>query len=345
MTSPSGIPTNALYGTFSMLLNLLEKGQPDYIAGCFDSRAPSFRRRLFPAYKANRGEMPEDLQEQAPFLKKMVHLLGIYSLEREGFEADDLIGTMTAFGRKRKLRVVIVSGDKDFAQLVSEEVLLFDTMKSKTYNTDGVKKKWGVSPSQMVDLLALAGDTSDNIPGVRGIGPKGAVRLLEQYGGLESIYENIDNIKGSLKKKLEEGKELCFLSRELVTIKKDLPVSCNLENLALDFSKRGKLKELLKELGFASFLQNLYPEQPLEKQSVSKKANLQEVKKKKNMLESHAKQADFFEATKESSPSSAKSLIRSISSLSPYGPLWMWVEGGKVLYGAKSKGGGSYRRK
>ena len=337
MTSPKGIPTNALYGTFSMLLKLLEKGQPDYIASCFDSKAPSFRSKLFPAYKANRGEMPEDLQTQVPFLKEMVHLLGIYSLEREGFEADDLIGTMTEFGRKEKLRVVIVSGDKDFAQLVEKEVLLFDTMKSKTYNTDGVKKKWGVFPHQMVDFLALTGDASDNIPGVKGIGPKGAMRLLEQYGDLESIFKNIESIRGDLKRKLKEGKKLCFLSRELVTVKKDLPIPCNLQQLALDFSKREKLKELLKELGFASFLKSLYPEESLEKQSVPflKEANLKETdsKKEKISVESKDKQTDFFEVTKELESSSVKSVTRFISSLSPYDSLWLWMEGEKYCMG------------
>ena len=138
------------------------------MASCFDSKEPSFRSQLFPAYKADRGEMPEDLQAQVPSLKNMVKLLGVYSFEQAGFEADDLIGTMTSFGRTNGLNVIIVSGDKDFAQLVDKDTVLFDTMKLKTYDIPKVKEKWGVFPHQMVDYLAIAGDASDNIPGCKG---------------------------------------------------------------------------------------------------------------------------------------------------------------------------------
>lgn len=335
MTSPKGIPTNALYGTFSMLLKLLEKGQPDYIVSCFDSKAPSFRSQLFPEYKANRGEMPEDLQIQVPFLKEMVRFLGIYSLEREGFEADDLIGTMTKFGRRHKLRVMIVSGDKDFAQLVEEETLLFDTMKSKTYNIEGVKKKWGVLPHQMVDWLALVGDASDNIPGVKGIGPKGAICLLEQYGDLDSIYENIKDLKESLRKKLEGGKEICFLSRELVTIRKDLPIFCDLQELTLDFSKRKRLKGLLKELGFASFLKSLYPEEPFTSQfvPVSEKAGSKKMEEEASFV-SNRKQIDSSQVAKGVGVSSVEEdSVSFVASLPPYSSLWLWMEEEKCYMG------------
>ena len=261
MTSPKGLPTNALYGTLSMLLKLREKKNPEYMAVCFDSKEPSFRNGLFPSYKADRGEMPEALQLQVPALKNMVRLLGIYSMERAGFEADDLIGTMTALGLKKGLSVVIVSGDKDFAQLVGQKTLLFDTMKSKVYGPPEVKEKWGVLPRQMIDYLALAGDSSDNIPGVRGIGPKGAVRLLNEYGDLGNIYKNVSHIKGALREKLESGRELCFLSKKLVTIRRDVKISCGLKDLEWKFKAHPEFKDFLKELGFASFLKSLYPEE------------------------------------------------------------------------------------
>lgn len=337
MTSPKGIPTNALYGTFSMLLRLMEKWQPDYIVSCFDSKAPSFRNQLFPEYKANRGEMPEDLQAQVPLLKKMVKLLGIHSLEREGFEADDLIGSMTEFGRRHKLRVVIVSGDKDFAQLVGEETVLLDTMKSKTYNIEGVKKKWGVYPHQMIDLLALMGDASDNIPGVKGVGPKGALRLLEQYGDLKSIYENIRDIKGSLKNKLEEGKELCFLSKKLVTIRKDLKIPCDLQELVLDVSKENDLKQLLKELGFTSFLKTLYSDRPSKDNATlfSKKTGSEEIREKKSSASKRTQEVspEADNKTEETKPSVMETSFDFVDSLPPYSSLWLWLEGEKIFIG------------
>ena len=261
MTSPAGLPVNALFGTLSLLLKLLKKNKPDYIAACFDSKAPSFRKQIFPDYKADRGETPLDLQAQIPKLKEMIRLLGIYSVEKEGLEADDLIGSLAAFGKKNRLRIVIASGDKDFAQLVDEHAVLFDSMKSKTYDIEGVKKKWGVPPRQMVDYLALAGDSSDNIPGVRGIGPKSAVRLLERYESLDTIYENLSDLKGALRQKLETGRESGFLSRELATLKQDVPPDCRLSDLRRPFYKTPALKSFLQELGFVSFLNSLFPEE------------------------------------------------------------------------------------
>ena len=350
MTSPKGLPTNALYGVLSMLLKLIEKEKPDYIVSCFDSKGPSFRNQLFPEYKANREEMPEDLQMQVPFLKDMTNLLGIHSLKQEGFEADDLIGTMAEFGRQHKLKVIILSGDKDFAQLVDENIVLFDTMKSKIYNIEGVKKKWGVLPHQMIDYLALTGDASDNIPGVKGIGPKGAVQLLEKYGDLKNVYENISDLRDSLQKKLKEGKSLCFLSKDLVTIRKDVKVSLTLPELTPDFHKSEKLKTFLKELGFSSFLKNLYsdtfkkPNTPsvsehkkalassgdnLNKISPPQKTN--SVKEEQLLLTQEA-----VEASPEKEPGSLNNSLKFFSSLEPYSSLWLWFEG-EALYAASGK--------
>ena len=345
MTSPKGLPTNALYGVLSMLLKLIEKEKPEYIVSCFDSKAPSFRSQLFPEYKANRSEMPEDLQAQVPGLKDMVRLLGIHSFEREGFEADDLIGTMSEFGRQHKLNVIILSGDKDFAQLVDENIVLFDTMKSKTYNIEGVRKKWGVLPHQMIDYLALVGDASDNIPGVKGIGPKGAVQLLEEYGDLKNIYENINALKNSLKNKLKEGKTLCFLSKDLVTLRKNVPISCNLSTLALDFQKSPELKEFLTELGFSSFLKNLYSE-PQKAPAFSEQnhtspapatSNLKNASSPKTLPSSSTEQQLLFgQQVFQKEALSSKTSIDFFSSLEPYSSLWLWLEN-ETLYAGSGK--------
>ena len=337
MTSPKGLPTNALYGVLSMLLKLIEKEKPDYIVSCFDSKAPSFRSQLFPEYKANRSEMPEDLQAQVPGLKDMIRLLGIHSFEWEGFEADDLIGTLSEFGRQHKLNVIILSGDKDFAQLVNENIVLFDTMKSKIYNIEGVKKKWGVLPHQMIDYLALVGDTSDNIPGVKGIGPKGAVKLLEKYGSLKNIYENINAEKDSLKNKLKEGKSLCFLSKDLVTIRKNVPISCNLPTLTLNFQKSTELKDFLIELGFSSFLKNLYSETQKSTQTSPATSHLKPVSFSKTPSPvSEEQQLLFGQQNFKEDTLSLKTSIDFFSSLEPYSSLWLWLEN-ETLYTGSGK--------
>ena len=265
MTSQSGLPTNALYGVLSMLLRLIRDHQPDYLAAGFDTKTPSFRKEIFPEYKANRGEMPEDLQEQVPFLKQMMQVLNIYSLEREGYEADDIIGTLSRWGKDQSLKVFIVSGDKDFAQLVDKNTALLDTMKSKMYYREDVYAKWKVYPEQMIDYQALTGDSSDNIPGVRGIGPKGAATLLKEYGSLDNIYKNINEINKTLQKKLQSGKKDGVLSKQLVTIVQDLKINCTLSDLAFQKPDDVQFKSFLEELNFNTFLKTLYPEKKQKK--------------------------------------------------------------------------------
>ena len=155
-----------------MTLKLLREINPEYIAFCFDRKEPSFRVKLYEDYKANRGEMPDDLVPQIPYIKKLTDYLGIPRFDAKGFEADDVIGTLAKFSTKRKQEVVIVSGDKDFAQLITDKVTMYDPMRENKYDLEGVVKKWGIESSQMIDYLALVGDASDNIPGVYGVGPK-----------------------------------------------------------------------------------------------------------------------------------------------------------------------------
>ncbi len=253
-----GLPTNALYGFLSMAVKLLREMKPDYLAFCFDRPEPSFRREIYSEYKANRTEMPEDLVPQVPYIRKITDALGIKALDKSGFEADDVIGTLAIEAQKNNVDVVIVSGDKDFAQLINPHVIMYDTLKDVKYDVQGVIEKWGVGPDQFMDYLALTGDSSDNIPGVDGIGPKGAQKLLSEYKSIAGIYNSIDEIKNkNLQTKLMAGKESALLSLKLVEISKDVPLETHLPDLKLKEIHREELSTLLDELEFQSFKKSL----------------------------------------------------------------------------------------
>lgn len=259
LTSPSGLPTNAIYGFLSMILKLMREEKPDYMVFCYDLKEPSFRKDLYSEYKANRSETPEDLSPQIPYIKKIAHLLGIPSFEKPGYEADDIIGIITHFAREKGMEVYIVSGDKDFGQLVAEHVYLYDTMKEIKYDPKGVKEKWGVHPHQIIDYLAIVGDTSDNVPGIQGLGPKGAQKLLEEYGTLENIYAHVDEMKSeSIKLKLKNNKEMAFLSKTLVTIKTEMDMNIQLEDLHTKPVHKEELRALLLELNFKSLEKTIF---------------------------------------------------------------------------------------
>ncbi|HRO67153.1 MAG TPA: DNA polymerase I [Pseudobdellovibrionaceae bacterium] len=261
LTSPSGVPVNAVYGFLSMLTKLLKEEKPSYLVFCYDRKEPSFRKDLYEDYKANRSEMPEDLAQQIPYIKKLATLLGIPTLEVPGFEADDLIGTLACKARAHGAQAVIVSGDKDFGQLLEPGIVLYDTMKNIRYDANGAKEKWGVRPDQMIDYLALVGDSSDNIPGVAGIGPKGAIKLLEQFPSLEAIYENLDAVESkSVREKLSKSKDMAFLSKKLVTISTDVEVPDDFEHYRIKSYDRAELLALLQELNFKSFEKTLLGE-------------------------------------------------------------------------------------
>lgn len=258
LTSPSGIPVNAVYGFLSMITKLLKDEKPEYMVFCYDRKDPSFRKEMYDGYKANRTEMPDELAQQIPYIKKLADLLGIPSLEVPQYEADDLIGTLTKFARRQNMEAVIVSGDKDFAQLIEEHVVLFDTMKEVKYDSAKTFEKWGVRPDQFIDYLAIVGDTSDNVPGVKGVGEKGAIKLLEQFKTLEDIYENIDKVESkSVRQKLIDSKEMALLSKKLVTIVVDVPVSQEVANYKLQGFRTDELRALLKELNFNTFEKKL----------------------------------------------------------------------------------------
>lgn len=260
LTNDKGMPTNALYGFLAMSLKLIREVRPDYLVYCFDLKEPSFRAELYTEYKAHRDEMPDLLKPQIPYLKQLTAALGIATAEKSGFEADDVIGTLAMEAVKEHVNAVIVSGDKDFAQLVRPGVSLYDTMKDVRMDSDGVMAKFGVRPDQVIDYLALVGDSSDNVPGVRGIGPKGACKLLADYQSLDGVYEHIDEIKGATQKKLIENKEMAYLSRKLVTIVTDIDLNVTLNDLKMKPLETEPVRELLKELGFGSFERKIFSE-------------------------------------------------------------------------------------
>lgn len=253
LTNLSGTPTNALYGFVGMTIKLLREHKPDYIAFCLDQPEPSFRDEIYSEYKANRVELPDDLGPQFPYLRPLIEVMGLPIVEKKRFEADDVIGTLAQFGSSQDIEVVIVSGDKDFSQLVKENIFLLDTMKNVKYDRTGVIEKWGLPPEQMIDYLAIVGDTSDNIPGIHGVGPKGAVKLLTEYKTLDNIYKNLDSIKSeSLKSKISESREKAFLAQKLVKIVTDVDLNLKLDDLKLRPLEHEKLESFFNELDFSA---------------------------------------------------------------------------------------------
>ncbi len=263
LTNSKGMPTNALYGFVGMSVKLLRENRPDYMAYCFDLPEATFRDELYADYKANRSEMPEDLVPQMPYIRQITELLGIPILEAKGFEADDVIGTLARQAQQKNIDAVIVSGDKDFAQLVGPHICLYDTMKNVRYSEKEVREKWGIPPEKMIDYLSIVGDTSDNIPGIKGVGPKGACKLIEEYGSLESIYERVDEIKSeSLRQKIKDSREAAFLAKKLVTIVTNVPLKFPINELAIKPVDVDKVKALFEELDFGALLRKVIDPRP-----------------------------------------------------------------------------------
>ena len=249
-----GTPVNAVYGFVSMVVKLLKEKNPEYIAFCYDRKEPSFRKDLDVNYKANRSEMPDDLQVQMPYIKQVAALFGIMDIEIPGFEADDIIGTLACHAKRNDFQAIIVSSDKDFCQLVNENVTMYDTMKEALTNPATVIEKYGVTPSQFIDYLAITGDTSDNIKGVAGIGPKGAQKLIQDFGSLENIYKSLDQISSqSTRAKLEASKDDVFLAQKLVTISIDAPLGKEFEDFKRSPMKTEELRAWFQKLNFKTF--------------------------------------------------------------------------------------------
>jgi DNA polymerase-1 len=266
LSNSKGFPTNAIYGFTNMLMKLCRDWEPDYIAVVFDSKGPTFRHEAYGEYKANRKAMPDELIPQIPKIKEVVRGFSMPVLEKAGMEADDIIGTLVKKYSGADFTTVIISGDKDLMQLVSEDVLMMDTMKDKTYDIEGVKERFGVGPEKVVEILGLAGDSSDNVPGVPGVGEKTAQKLVKEFDDLEGILENLDKVKGAkLKENLTVYADQARLSRELVTIKTDAKVDVALDKMKRSSPDTPALKELFKEFEFLSFLRALDSEGEKEK--------------------------------------------------------------------------------
>ena len=223
LINSKGQLVSAIFGFMNALLRLMIREKPAYLAVVMDTKEKTFRHHQFPDYKATREKMPDELAAQLPVIDDLVNMLNIPYLKKEGFEADDIIGSLAKWASESGHEVKILTGDKDFAQLVTDQVVIINPRDNEVWTSDYVKEKWGVPPEQIIDLLGLMGDASDNVPGVPGVGPKTAVKLILEHGGMHELYADLESVKNpKLRQKLEENRELALLSRELVTIKTDM---------------------------------------------------------------------------------------------------------------------------
>ena len=262
-----GFHTSALFGFTNQLIKIIKDENPDYLVCAFDSKEKTFRHKIYADYKANRPEMPEELQKQIPHLWELLDGMNIPVLRKPGYEADDIIGTVTESVLDKKIQSYIVSGDKDFMQLINDKVFLYTPGKRNSapdiYDKDGVIKKWGLPPEKIIDLLALMGDSSDNVPGVAGVGVKTAVKLLKEYDNIESVLDNAPKISNKrVYNGLINGRDKAFLSKELVTIIKDVEVDTNVENFLLKSFDQEVLGKKFEELEFYALLKYLAIDEP-----------------------------------------------------------------------------------
>jgi DNA polymerase-1 len=259
-TNSDGLPTNATYGFTQTLRKIIKEYSPDYIAVCFDVKGKTVRHEKFDKYKAKRLPMPDALAPQIPYIKAVVKAFNISAMEKEGYEADDLIATMVKDASEHGLGVVIVSSDKDLYQLVTKDVSVLDIAKSKEFGPKEVEEKFGIPPKSIRDLLALSGDSSDNIPGVPGIGPKTAVKLLKEYGDFDGVFKNVDSVSGKkLKENLTNFKEQAIVSRELATLYDDLPLGFAPDSFLLGEPDYKELETLFMELDFEKLYKEMIP--------------------------------------------------------------------------------------
>jgi len=257
-STSKGLPTNAIYGFTQSLLKILKDYSPGYIGIAFDVKGPSFRHEMFEEYKAERPPMPDLLSVQIPYIKRVVSAFGIPVLQKESYEADDIIATLVKRNSGSGLKMAIVTGDKDMYQLVGDNTVILDYLSGKEYGPAEVEERFGVRPALIRDVLALAGDTSDNIPGVPGVGFKTAAKLLKQFGSLEDVLEHAGEVSGEkLKKSLRDNKGQAILSRDLATLHPDVEFECTIDDLRYSGPDYGLLMPLLKELEFSKILREV----------------------------------------------------------------------------------------
>ena len=265
LATSKGLPTNAIYGFTQMLIRLLKDANPEYLMVVFDTQEPTFRDQMYDQYKANRKEPPDDLIPQFPYFEKVVRALNIATMALPGYEADDLIGTVARQAVEQGMEVVIVSGDKDMMQLVSDKVSMWDTMKDKHYGIPEVIERFGVPPEKVIEVMGLQGDSSDNIPGLPGVGPKTATQLIQQFGSIENVLASAGSLKGKLKETCEKFADQARLSKKLVTIETRAPVQITLAELHRRPFDTEACHTLFRELEFSRLLQDLAPRAALPK--------------------------------------------------------------------------------
>ena len=276
LTTTAGIPTSAVFGFANQVFQLLEEENPDYIVAAFDSKGKNFRHELYTDYKANRSAMPDEIQTQLPYLWELLDGMNIPVLRIEGVEADDIIGTVAKMCEKDDLQCNIVSGDKDFMQLINDKTLLYAPQarrrEKEVFNAQKVSEKWGVGPEHIIDLLGLMGDSSDNVPGVEGVGPVTAKKLIQKFGSMEKIYENIDQIENEkMREKLLNNKDNAFLSKQLVTILTDVTVDASLSDFEKKEANNTKLESIFKELEFTGLLKKIGSDTSISPETVQRK--------------------------------------------------------------------------
>jgi len=265
LSNSGGLPTHAVYGFTTILRRILREKSPSFLAVAWDTPGEVFRHRIYPEYKANRPSMPEDLAVQIPYIHQVVDAYGLVSMAHDDLEADDLIASAVRRLTDRGHQVVVVSGDKDLLQLVSGRVLLWDPMNDRLMDENAVREKYGLAPSLLLDYLALTGDASDNIPGVPGVGPKTAARLLDRYGSLEGIYEHLPSMKASkMKERLAAHRNEAFLSRDLVRLEEGADVPDDAAGYAVGPPDRERLRSLFTELEFHTLLATDAPADKME---------------------------------------------------------------------------------
>ncbi|MGA1845069.1 MAG: 5'-3' exonuclease H3TH domain-containing protein, partial [bacterium] len=260
LSNSAGLPTNAVLGFTNMLIKVLREDQPDFFGVVFDVKGPTFREEAFKEYKIHRPKTPPDLLVQIPYIKKIIQAFGIPTLELQGYEADDVLGTLSRRGEK-EFRVFIITGDKDAFQLISDSVSVLREIKDRTiYDADKVMERYGVEPSQIPDLMALMGDKIDNIPGVPGIGEKRATALIKEYGTLENLLDKVDTVTSpALQRALKEHREQAVLSKMLATIQTDSPIEVDWASLKVGEPDDATLMEIFKEMEFSGLMKQFAP--------------------------------------------------------------------------------------
>ncbi len=262
LNNAQGLPTNAVYGFTTMLLRLIDEEQPSHILVAFDAGKANFRHAEYKEYKGHRDKTPSELSQQFPLLRRLLDAFSIKHYELEGYEADDIIGTLTKVADGSDIHTKVVTGDKDMLQLISQHVQVTLTRKGisevDAYDLDKLQEVYQLKPEQIIDLKGLMGDASDNIPGVPGVGEKTALKLLHQYGSVEAVYEHLDEVSGKkLKENLEENEEQAMLSKKLATILREAPLELGIEETAYQGFEKSKVVDLFKELEFNSLLEKL----------------------------------------------------------------------------------------